>query len=389
VNRLLYVQYTNPAEYPPLEHSSRIFARTGWELLFLGTASMTGDTIRFTQQSKVMVHLLPFCNGGWRQKLHYAGFALWVLYWVLRWRPHWVYASDVLACPVALLLSFLPGIKLVYHEHDAPSPTARRSAPMRLSIAARTWLARRATLCVLPNQPRAEQFAARLATRSPVVCVWNCPSLEEVGPPRAARVANQLAILYHGSIVPARVPLTIIQALAELPDDVTLCVVGFETVGHLGYSEQIRSEARRLGLAHRVTLVPPIPTRAELLSYCRQADVGLSLMPTDSNDPNLQLMVGASNKPFDYLACGLALLVSDLPIWRQEYVDPEYGLACDPDDPASIASALRWFLDHPEKLRAMGERGRQRVATEWNYEHQFAPVLARTRTRMRSLQATA
>jgi glycosyltransferase involved in cell wall biosynthesis len=111
-------------------------------------------------------------------------------------------------------------------------------------------------------------------------------------------------------------------------------------------------------------------------------------MPTDSQDPNLQFMVGASNKPFDYLACGLALLVSDLPSWRQLYVDASYGLVCDPDDPASIAAALLWFLEHPDDQRAMGERGRQRVATEWNYEHQFAPVLERTRERMTSIALT-
>ena len=132
MNRLLYVQYTNPAEYPPLEHSSRMFARNGWEVLFLGTASLTGDSIRFPRERGIAVRLLPFCEGGWRQKLHYAGFAVWVMFWVLRWRPQWVYASDVLACPVALLLTFVPALKLVYHEHDWPSLTAR-SAPMLLA----------------------------------------------------------------------------------------------------------------------------------------------------------------------------------------------------------------------------------------------------------------
>jgi glycosyltransferase involved in cell wall biosynthesis len=92
-------------------------------------------------------------------------------------------------------------------------------------------------------------------------------------------------------------------------------------------------------------------------------------------------MSGASNKAFDYLACGLPVLVSDLPDWRRMYVDTGVGLACDPDDPASIAAALQWFLDHPDKVRAMGERGRQRVLAEWNYEAQFAPVLSRLGTR--------
>jgi hypothetical protein len=49
-------------------------------------------------------------------------------------------------------------------------------------------------------------------------------------------------------------------------------------------------------------------------------------MPKVSEDINMQAMVGASDKAFDYLACGLALLVSDLPDWRAIYVEAGYGL---------------------------------------------------------------
>jgi glycosyltransferase involved in cell wall biosynthesis len=87
-------------------------------------------------------------------------------------------------------------------------------------------------------------------------------------------------------------------------------------------------------------------------------------------------MVGASNKPFDCLASGLPLLVPDLEDWRRLYVAPGYALACDPEDPESIAAALEWLLTHPSERWQMGERGRQRVLDEWNYERQFAHVYA-------------
>ena len=87
-------------------------------------------------------------------------------------------------------------------------------------------------------------------------------------------------------------------------------------------------------------------------------------------------MTGASNKPFDYMAAGLALLVSDRPDWRDMFVGPGYARACDPTDPASIAAALTWFLDHPAERRAMGARGRAKIAAEWNYDTAFAPVMS-------------
>jgi len=179
---------------------------------------------------------------------------------------------------------------------------------------------------------------------------------------------------YHGSIGgPSLLPLSVVTALAKLPDSVKLRVIGYETIGGNGYVSAVRDKARTLGIVHRVELLGPMP-RSELLEHCRQSDIGLALMPMVTEDTNMLAMAGASNKAFDYLACGLALLVSDLPAWKTLYVETGYGVACDPDDPASIERALRPLLDDPIALRAMGERGRQRIQREWNYEAQFAKV---------------
>jgi glycosyltransferase involved in cell wall biosynthesis len=104
--------------------------------------------------------------------------------------------------------------------------------------------------------------------------------------------------------------------------------------------------------------------------------VGLAFLPKSSHDLTDETMVGASNKPFDYMASGLALLVSDLPRWRSTFVENGYGLACDSDDPKSIADALRWFDEHREAMARMGELGQHRVLDDWNYEVQFAPLMA-------------
>ena len=373
--RVLYVQYTNPAGYPPLEHSSRILAEAGWQVLFLGTRGQGTEALRFPPHSRIQVRQLPFCQPGWWQKLHYLWFTGWVIAWALRWRPTWLYASDPLACAPAWLASRLPGLRVLYHEHDSPVDAAG-GVVGRLSTWFRTRLAARARLRVLPNTQRAQHFAARLAPAGqPVLSVWNCPRLQEVGPPRDPRDAAALDVLYHGSISPSLLPLNVLKALASLPQAVRLHVIGYETVGHPGYAEQLRETARRLGIADRVQVLPALP-RSELLQAARRYDVGLALMPTVTDNLNLRWIVGASNKPFDYLASGLAVLVSAQPDWQRTYVEPGYGLACDPDQPASIAAALGWFLAHPAETRRMGELGRRRIAAEWNYETQFAPVVA-------------
>ncbi|OLE34357.1 MAG: hypothetical protein AUI36_27970 [Cyanobacteria bacterium 13_1_40CM_2_61_4] len=69
--------------------------------------------------------------------------------------------------------------------------------------------------------------------------------------------------------------------------------------------------------------------------------VGIHAPAIRRDDGNEQTMTGASKKPFDYLAFGLALLVSEVPEWKKMFVEPGYGLACEPEDPESIARQLR------------------------------------------------
>ena len=370
--RILYLQYANPAVYPPLEHSSRILAQAGWEVTFLGIGALGADALRFPPGERIQVKQLPFVAAGWRQKLHYLRFTLLSLWWTLRWRPDWIYASDLLSGPAGWLLSCVLRRRVVYHEHDAPA-TKGENFFQRLCLVARRALARRAQLCIVPNQQRLEKFSAETGVAENLLCVWNCPRQEEVVAPRAPRPSD-LWVLYHGSIVPDRLPVSVLEALALLPETVKLRVVGYETIGSLGYVGQLKELAARLGISKRIEFLGAVPQRSDLLSICRRCDVGLAFMPLGSNDLNMQAMTGASNKPFDYLACGLALLVSDLPDWREMYVAHGYGRVCDPSNPQSIAAALRWYLEHPVEMRAMGENGRQRIAREWNYETQFSLV---------------
>lgn len=371
--RIVYVQYTNPAAYPPLEHSSQILAENNWEVLFLGTGALGADKLRFDEHPGIVVRRLPFQHPGLRQKLHYVYFNLWCIAWFLRWRPDCVYFSESQVCPLGLLTT-LVGMTAIFHEHDFPQPGGA-GAFTRFLQWTRNRFARRAALCVVPNARRGEHFVRSTGALRQPLAVWNCPRTGEVSGPRLERPADGLRLLYHGSIVPDRLPVTVIEAMALLPSGVTLTVVGYETVGAAGYINQLRRRAAQLGIAERLRIVGTLATRRELIAVCREHDAGLALMPMSSDDPNMGSMAGASNKPYDYLSCGLALVVSDLPDWTDMFVKPGYGLACDPSSAASLAEAIGGLARQPETARKMGERGRRRVIEEWNYEHQFRPVM--------------
>ncbi|HYE96785.1 MAG TPA: glycosyltransferase [Rubricoccaceae bacterium] len=370
-----YVQYTNAAGYPPLLNGVRLLANQGWHVEVMGAEVDDAEGLRFPEDLPARVQAMPRARTGWGRRVHFARFTGWVVGSSVRRRPQWVYASDPLSAPAALLLKRLGLARVVYHEHDAP-PTHGESSPwMRRVLAARAELARRADLCVLPQAERAEAFVAATGRKGPTLTVWNCPSLNEAA--ASARPPGPPFVLYyHGSLNEQRLPFTLLHALARLPETVRLRVAGYETAGSRGFIERFLVEARACGVAERVKVLGTLPDREDLWRAISDAHIGLALMPMASDDPNMRWMAGASNKPFDYLSQGLAVLVSDLPDWRSLYVEPGYGHACDPRDPESIAVALRQLLASPERLRAMGEAGRRRILSDWNYERQFEPVLA-------------
>jgi glycosyltransferase involved in cell wall biosynthesis len=375
MKRILFIQYTNPAAYPPLQHSSRIMAEAGWSVLFLGTGAMGANALEFEPHCNIRVRRMTFCRAGWRQKLHFVKFCLWVLWTALAWQPRWVYASDRLSCPAAAVLTWFPGIKVLYHEHDSPDNDAHGNRFNKLLLRTRRWLAKRADICILPNVKRLERFEAELGPLRSAVCVWNCPAISEVAIQPRKAAEPPVSVLYHGSIVPERLPPTVLDALTLLPSTVRLRVVGYETGGSRGYVMELRRRAQALGIEDQVDFLDTIPQRADLLAITLNCDIGLALMPMESTDQNCQTMTGASNKAFEYLACGLPLIVSDLSDWRAMFVEPGYARPCDPKDPRSIATAIASLVNDPERMRAMGEAGRQKIKESWNYETLFQPVM--------------
>ncbi|MEP6914394.1 MAG: glycosyltransferase [Acidobacteriota bacterium] len=373
-HRILYLQYGNPAAFPPLQRSAAQLANAGWDILFLGAHTAGVESLELAEQPRTRAVLLGTSRGGWRLKRHYLWFCVWASWRAVLYRPRWIYASDVMSAPVALLLKAVFRRRVVYHEHDAYDP-GRATAFMRMCLASCRYLSRAADLNVLPSDGRVEHFTRQNAVpREKCARVWNCPSLAEVRQSRGETAREDVRVLYHGSIVPARLPLAVLHAMTKLPEHVTLRLIGYDTIDSKGYVARLEQEANRLNLGARLEFMGTISRHADLLALSDTCEVGLALMPLETDDVNMRSMAGASNKAFEYLACGLPILVSDRPDWREMFVDPGYARGCDPEDAESIADALRWYLQNPARAREMGENGRQRVLSEWNYEAQFAPV---------------
>jgi glycosyltransferase involved in cell wall biosynthesis len=366
--RVLYIQYTDPAAYPPLEHSAHILADDGWDVRFVAIESYGARGLKLRPHERISIAKIGGRSGGPAGLLKYAAFAARTARLAQRFRPAWIYASDALAAPAALLAARLSGARVVYHEHDVP---ARASGTTHGSMMrARDRLIDAADLLVVPSEGRRASLG-RAADRARVV--WNCPMTGEVAhAPAEAR--DTITLIYAGSISPDRLPVAFVHALSLSPENVRLRVVGYQTIGAPRHVDELSAAARAAGVAHRVEFRGPVDRTTLMETELSSCDIGIATINTGAADESLRTMAGASNKAFDYMARGLPFLVNPEASWREMFVSPGYAVACDPSDPASIASAVVPLMDHARRYD-IGERARSRILSEWNYEQQFAPVL--------------
>ena len=162
--RILYIQYTNPAAYPPLQHSSQILASAGWEVEFYGVAGRGAAPLAFPPFPRIRVHQVEWCPPGFRQKLHYLQFILGAGWRAWKFKPDWIYASDALSANPARFARWMSGARVVYHEHDTPLPLkgAINTGFARYADRCRRKVGTNADVIVLPNEQRLKAFVQDL-----------------------------------------------------------------------------------------------------------------------------------------------------------------------------------------------------------------------------------
>ena len=73
------------------------------------------------------------------------------------------------------------------------------------------------------------------------------------------------------------------------------------------------------------------------------------------------------NKMFEYMSAGIPVIASDFQLWRDIVLGNRCGLCVDPMDPAAIAKAIDYLVQHPDEARVMGENGRCAVLENYNW----------------------
>ena len=75
-------------------------------------------------------------------------------------------------------------------------------------------------------------------------------------------------------------------------------------------------------------------------------------------------------KIFESMEQALPVLLSDVPLHRHIVEKYKCGLCVDPNDSVAIAEAIKYLVGHKEEAYEMGQRGREAVLKEYNWQKQ-------------------
>ncbi len=237
---------------------------------------------------------------------------------------------------------------VVYDAHELEVPR-RKGLAKQLVRRYEAWLWHQVATIITTNPSRASYLQQEYGGPLPTV-INNFPSSHPAAlTPVPLREwldipsDAHLLIFQGGFYLKERDFLTVATALNERPQWHWI-LVGFGSEATVG---QLRSLVADAGISYRTHILPPVPVH-ELLTYTAACEVGV--VPLNRSD--LNNYYGDTNKLFEYIVAGLAVVGTNFPEVRRAILDNKIGpvgAVYEPGDVQSFAAALD---DVEEKLKA-------------------------------------
>ncbi len=208
--------------------------------------------------------------------------------------------------------------------------------------------------------------------RRPFVAVKNYPRLACFSPQKKG-MGERFELIHLGSLSAMRggfFLLEIARLLAHRGLDFRLlCLGNFHGAKVQQHFMDLREQ---YGLRQQVVWRPGSVPYEALGPIVARARIGL--IPGQVSEQNNLPFV--PTKLFEYLACGLPVVASDLPSLRRFRDQGNWGYIVKADDVQAHAWAIEHLLKNPDEATAMGLRGRHAVERWWNWEVEAQKLVA-------------
>jgi len=274
--------------------------------------------------------------------------------------------QDPQLLPLAFTLKLIFRKRVVYDAYeDFPSMAANKRAIPRIlrSIAAKivNYIERAAARCfdgVMTADPFTLRRLARCGKNRKLV-FYNFPNLDFFPKPRPR--AKQFDVVYRGGLSERAGTWVLLEAmriLAARPEPVRLLLIGY--FDDLGAEKALCDRISALSLASSVEIRGRLD-HEEMADSLVRARIGVCPLQAVP-----KFLLNIPVKVFEYWACGLPVVASDLPPIRPFFRNSAAGILHNPESSTALAQSIAWLLDNADAAERMGERGRELVAKRFN-----------------------
>ena len=167
--------------------------------------------------------------------------------------------------------------------------------------------------------------------------------------------------VYFGALTRNRGLATALRALALVPE-LRMRFIGPEA---WGYRRELAELAEQLGVTDRLQILDPVPPD-QAATVLTDADLGLALIEPAC----LSYRMTLPNKLYEYVAAGLPVLSSDVPVLAGEVRRHGLGLVADAGDPTAVAEAIQAMVEPGAQQRFRESVGHLALETVWDLEQE-------------------
>ena len=163
---------------------------------------------------------------------------------------------------------------------------------------------------------------------------------------------DKLTFIYVGGLTRIRGIKEVCESVKEFPNELQLFLVGnWESEVYQNTCLSVGKNIEYLGLK-------PL---GEVYSIMKTADVGIATLYPEKNYLN-----SLPIKAFEYMACGLPIIMSNFPYWIKEFKNN--SLFVNPNKIEEIKKAIVWLKNNKDERLKMGQTGKKEVKEKYSWE---------------------
>ena len=308
---------------------------------------------------------------------------------LLRQRAELYHFQDPQLLPLGVALKLMFRKSVIYDAYeDFPSmaaykatlPSVLRPLAAR-AIAGAEWLGAHCFDAILTADPLTMRRLARVG-RSRKLVFYNFPNLDFFPAPQERK--KRFDLVYRGGLSERAGTFLLLDALQRLASEgrrIRLLLIGY--CDNAENERQLHNQIAARGLAEQVEVRGRIP-HGEMAGALAEARIGVCPL---MDVPKFRLNIPV--KIFEYWACGLPVIASELPPSQPFLRGMTAGVSFPAGYADRLARAIAYLLDHPEKAKEMGARGRDIIEQRLNNRHEARKLISLCRALSEPVKAAS